>query len=147
MKALTIYELAELVSCSHLQRFALPRAFFVTNLVVDDLSVLSVGWRRLPSHHDALKVHTISHKHPVHHYIQYICIIHIQKNDHLQSQCVLYSLNPMRWPLNSMYSTFSVCLFLEGSTLKGTEGKVDAGAHRAHGFIPTHSREEQAPER
>lgn len=59
MKAFTVYEFAELVSCGDLQRFALPRALLVANLVVDDLSVLSVGWRRLPSHHDALQIFDI----------------------------------------------------------------------------------------
>lgn len=57
MKAFTIYELAELVSCGDLQRFTLPRAFLVANLVVYDLSVLSVSWRGLPSHHEALHIH------------------------------------------------------------------------------------------
>lgn len=59
MKAFTIDVLAELVSCGDLQRFALPRALLVANLVVDDLAVLRVGWRGLPSHHDALCVYTV----------------------------------------------------------------------------------------
>lgn len=76
MKAFTIYELAELVSCGDLQRFTLPRAFLVANLVVYDLSVLSVSWRGLPSHHEALHIQTFkkkksSHKSPVYHCILY----------------------------------------------------------------------------